>query len=124
MFADSTPAVEPLVADVNATRSAAAALTVKLVESMLVGPALRLVAAWRVCAPAVSMRRFVNVAIPAAAETVVVPWRLPPPLPIVSATLVVASAPVVTTLPKLSSTLTTGCCPKVAPAVAEPGWGA
>ena len=29
MFADSTPAVELLVADVNATRSAAAALTVK-----------------------------------------------------------------------------------------------
>ena len=68
------------------------------------------------------MRRLVKVATPATAATVVVPWSEPPPVWIVSVTLIVESAPVVTALPYGSSTVTTGCVPNAEPAVAEPGW--
>ena len=67
------------------------------------------------------MRRFVNVATPATAALVTVPWSEPPPVWIDSVTLIVESAPVVTVLPNWSSTVTTGCVPKAEPAVAPAG---
>ena len=45
------------------------------------------------------MRRLVKVATPATAASVTVPWSNPPPVWIVSVTLIVESAPLVTTLP-------------------------
>ena len=45
------------------------------------------------------MRRFVKVAMPPLAATVVVPWSEPPPVATDIATLIEASLPVVTTLP-------------------------
>ena len=75
-----------------------------------------------VWAPLVSIARLVKAATPATAATVVVPWRVPPPVWIVSVTLIVESAPLVTVLPNWSSTVTTGWLPKAEPAVAEPGW--
>ena len=56
-------------------------------------------AACSVCAPEVSIRRLVKVATPATAALVTVPWSDPPPVWIVSVTLIVESAPVVTVLP-------------------------
>ena len=72
--------------------------------------------------PEASMRRLVNVATPATAALVTVPWSAPPPVWIAAVTLIVESAPVVTMLPKASSTETTGCVPKAEPAVAPAGW--
>ena len=68
------------------------------------------------------MRRLVKVATPAMAVLVAVPWREPVPVWIAAVTLIVESAPVVTVLPKASSTVTTGWVPNAAPAVAPAGW--
>ena len=61
-------------------------------------------------------------ATPATAALVIVPWSVPPPVWIVTVTLIVESAPVVTVLPNASSTVTTGCVPNAEPAVAPAGW--
>ena len=74
------------------------------------------------CGPLVSISRFVKVATPATAATVVVPCSEPPPVWIEIVTLTVESGPLVTVLPKASSTVTTGCVPKAEPAVAPAGW--
>src|SRR5579862_3615511 len=74
-----------------------------------------------VCAPDVSMRRFVKVATPAIAATVAEPWSDPLPLLIAAVTLIVESAPLVTVLPNASSTVTTGWEPNAEPAVAPAG---
>ena len=95
----------------------------KLLELTETAPGIESVpAACRVWAPAVSISRLVKVATPATAATVVVPWRVPPPVWIVAVTLIVESGPLVTTLPNWSSTVTTGCVPNAAPAVAPAGW--
>ena len=61
-------------------------------------------------------------ATPATAVLVIVPWSEPVPVWIATVTLIVESGPVVTVLPKASSTVTTGCVPKAEPAVAPAGW--
>ena len=97
-------------------------MIVKLVELVLTGPGIeRVPLALRVCAPLVSIRRLVEVAMPATAAMLVVPWSVPPPLKIDIVTLIVESAPVVTRLPKVSSTVTTGCVVRFEPAVVDAG---
>ena len=73
---------------------------VKLLELTLTAPGPASVPlALKVWAPLVSIRRFVNVATPAIAVLVTVPWRLPPPVLIAAVMLIVESAPVVTVFP-------------------------
>ena len=75
--------------------------------------------------PAESISRFVNVAtaLPAAVpmSRLVVPRRGPVPVVRVRVTILLAGRPVVETLPNWSRARTTGCVPRSAPAVAEPG---
>ena len=95
----------------------------KLAESTPTAPGSESVpAACRVCAPALSSSRLVKVATPPTAAFVTVPIKEPAPVWTDSVTLIVESAPVVTMFPFASSTLTTGCVPKVDPAVAAAGW--
>ena len=94
----------------------------KLPELTPTAPVMeKVAAAWSVCAPELSSRRFVKVATPATAATLVVPCSDPPPVWIEIVTLAVESAPELTTLPFASSTLTTGCVPNAEPAVAPAG---
>ena len=87
------PAVAPAGCVETASWAAAAGETVKgLVLTLVRAPSV----SWSVLAPAVSMRRLVKLAIPLTAATVVVPWRLPLPVLIVTVTLDVSP---VTVLP-------------------------
>ncbi len=78
----------------------------------------------RVCATAVLISRPLpeKFATPATADMLVVPSKLPPPLAIVSDTVAVASAPLVTTFPLESSIVSTPCVEKGEPAVLLLGW--
>ena len=71
-----------------------------------------------VCAPVPVMARFVKVATPFAALTVVVPLSVPLPDPLATVT---ASVLLVTVFPAASRTATTGCCVNAAPLIAPPG---
>ena len=75
----------------------------------------------RVCAPAPVSVRFVNVATPFTAVTLVVPPSVPLPLATAAVTDSVAPAPVVTTNPALSRIRTTGCVVNAEPLVAPAG---
>ena len=70
---------------------------------------------WMVIAFATLWLRFVKVATPLTAVTLVVPWSVPAPPSRVAVTTVVLSA--VNTLPFASRTNTTGCWAKATPAV-------
>src|SRR5437762_2480720 len=119
---NADPAVAPEGCVVNTSWLAASEPTLKLDELTPTAPGPESVpAAFSVCAPEVSIRRFVNVATPATAVFVTVPWSEPPPVLIEAVTSIVESAPVVMTFPNASSTLTTGCVPKLEPAVAPDG---
>src|SRR5439155_17775526 len=75
--------------------------------------------------PAESISRLVNVAtaLPAAVpiSRLAVPRRGPVPVVRVRVTILLAGRPVVELLPNWSRARTTGCVPRSAPAVAEPG---
>src|SRR5258708_38484781 len=67
---------------------------VKLDELTETGPGPESVpVALKVCAPEVSMRRLVKVAMPATAALTAVPGSAPPPVLIAAGTLVVGAAP-------------------------------
>jgi hypothetical protein len=79
-----------------------------------------------VFAPAESIDRPENAAVPfpAAVPTsiVVVPESVPVPDATEIVTFREAPSPTVEVFPKLSSVFKTGCCPKTAPTDANPGW--
>ena len=118
------PAVAPAGCVVKTSCEAAAARDGEAgrVDGDRAGAGERAGGAQRLRAASVSMRRLVKVATPATAACVTVPWSVPVPVWIATVTLIVESAPVVTVLPKASSTVTTGCVPNAAPAVAPAGW--
>src|SRR5581483_9974585 len=98
----------------------AAGLTAIVLLVALKLPAL--VVNFRSTVSALRYERPLNVATPENNVTVVGPWTLEEPTsPVTTVTVCVLSF--VTTLPKASSAVTTGCCAKLTPAVAvEEGW--
>src|SRR5439155_21596292 len=103
--------------------SAAAGLTVKVVLTALVKPLA--VAVNCLLVPAESISRLVNVAtaLPAAVpmSRLVVPSSGPVPVVRDRVTILLAGRPVVEVLLNWYRARTTGCVPRSAPAVADPG---
>lgn len=117
----NAPVTAPAGSVPKASATGASAATVKAFVSAEVKPGT--VAVSTKFAPASSMRRSVNVATPAFAVTVVVPWSVAPPTPVPSLIATVTSALVpVSRLPSASVMWKTGCTTKSSPAVVPPGW--